>query len=152
MKSISNHITYREAVHSDTAVRLGIDNTPTPEQLIKMKILAVMVFEPVRKGLGSKPIYLVSFFRSLKLNKSVKGSKTSQHPKGEAFDIDNDNNPDGPSNQEIFEYIRDNLEFDQLIMENPDDKGNPAWVHVSYKEGHNRKQIMKGINGKYYSL
>jgi len=152
MKLISPHISYREAVYSDTAIRHGIENKPTTDQLVKMKKLATAIFEPTRKGLGDRQIRLNSFFRCQRLNKLIKGAKNSQHTLGEAMDIDNDNNPEGPTNLEIFEYIRSFCDFDQLIMENPDDKGNPAWIHVSYCEGHNRYQVMAGVKGKYYPL
>jgi zinc D-Ala-D-Ala carboxypeptidase len=151
MELITPHITYREATHSDTAARHGIDNTPGAVELSRMRVLALRVFEPLRKGLGNRPIYLSSFFRCTKLNKAVKGSKKSQHIRGEAMDIDNDNNPDGPTNLEIFNYIRDNLEFDQLIREEGNDQ-SPAWVHVSFSAGNNRHQVLRSKNGKYYSL
>jgi len=140
MENISTHITYLEATKSDTAIRNGVKNDPNPEQLERMKFLAKEVFEPVRAHYGGKPIKVSSFFRGDALNKLVGGSKTSQHCNGEAMDIDNDGR--SPSNKEIFDYIKDNLEFDQLIWE-AGDKTRPDWVHVSRKKTGNRKQVLR---------
>ena len=138
MKPISEHISYREATFSITAIKNGIENTPNDDQLRNMQILAEAIFEPLRAGLGGKAIRISSFFRSAELNAILKGAKNSQHlaNKGAAMDIDTDNN------REIFDYIRENLEFDQLIWEYGTDE-EPDWVHVSYNKGHNRKQIIK---------
>ena len=141
MSNISKHITYNEATHSYTAMQNGIDNTPNEHQLRNMILLAEAVFEPLREFMGV-PIAITSFFRSKALNSKLKGSRTSQHManNGAAMDLDADIYG-YTTNKEIFEYIKNNLEFDQLIAEYPDDKGNPSWVHVSYKEKGNRKQI-----------
>jgi hypothetical protein len=137
---ISQNITLGEATKSQTATRLKIDNTPNEEALLNMKHVAENVFEPIRKHFGI-PIGISSFYRSPKLNKAVKGSKTSQHTKGEAIDIDADIFG-GVTNAEIFEFVRQNLDYDQLIWEYGNDK-NPAWVHVSLKRvGNNKKQIL----------
>jgi len=125
---ISSHISDKEGVYSITATRLGIDNIPNKKQLVNMELVALKVFEPVREFLG-RPIHINSFFRCPKLNKAIGGSTRSQHCKGEAIDLDvtyGDN-----SNAKIFNYIKDNLDFDQLIWEFGDDN-NPDWVHVSY--------------------
>jgi len=140
MENISKHITVAEATKSQNAVRAGIDNTPNDEQLTAMKLVAEKCFEPLRVWYG-KPIGVSSFFRNSDVNKLAKGSKTSQHVKGEAIDIDADLFNNGITNAEIFNYIKDNLEFDQLIWEYGTDK-NPAWVHVSYSAKGNRKQIL----------
>lgn len=138
MERISKHISWKEGTHSNTATRRGIDNTPNQEQLNAMKALAKNVFEPIRNHFG-KPIRVNSFFRSVKLNKAIGGSSTSQHCKGEAIDLD----AIGFTNKEIYNYIKDNLEFDQLIGEGKDSNGDFLWVHVSYKyEGLNRKQTL----------
>lgn len=137
---VSPHVSYKEAVYSDTAKRLGIINIPDFEQLSKMVIVANEIFEPVRNHFGV-PIYVSSFFRSIELNKVIGGSKTSQHVLGEAMDIDADKYGK-ITNKQIFNFIKDNLEFDQLIWEfGTDDE--PNWVHVSFKEGNNRHQILK---------
>lgn len=140
MENISLHITYEEATRSNTAKRLGISNDPNSEQLSSMKELATRVFEPLRAHFGV-PIYISSFFRCDALNKAVKGSSNSQHVKGEAMDIDA-NIFGHVTNKQIFEYIKDNLDYDQLIWEfgNEDE---PDWVHVSYTINKpNRKQII----------
>jgi zinc D-Ala-D-Ala carboxypeptidase len=135
MESLSKHISYEEAIHSDTAKRLGILNIPNAEQLINMRNLATRIFEPVRAHFNV-PIYISSFFRSSALNKAVGGATASQHManNGAAMDIDADRYG-GITNQQIFDFIKDTLDFDQLILEN-------GWVHCSYKEKGNRKQIV----------
>jgi zinc D-Ala-D-Ala carboxypeptidase len=104
-----------------------------------MKITAEKVFEPVRKALN-RPIIVSSFYRSPKLNTAIGGSKTSQHCKGEAIDIDT-----GDFNNEVFYWIKNNLVFDQLIWEFGDTK-EPSWVHVSYSVNGNRGQILRAYS------
>jgi zinc D-Ala-D-Ala carboxypeptidase len=136
---ISKNISYKEATHSTIAKRLGIDNTPNAEQMSNMRYVAESVFQPVREHFNC-PIYVSSFFRSKKLNKAAKGSSSSTHMKGEAMDLDAD--VFGKvTNAQIFHYIKDNLEFDQLIWEFGTDD-NPAWVHVSLSKNNNRNQIL----------
>ena len=141
--NISEHITYTEATVSNKAKQLGISNTPNEKELQAMKLLAEAVFEPLRKWYG-KPIQVTSFFRSAKINKAIGGSATSQHSLGQAIDIDTVSD-----NRKLFDYIKDNLVFDQLIWENGDDNV-PGWIHVSYSETHNRKQVLRAVrkNGK----
>jgi hypothetical protein len=139
---VSKNISYKEATHSTTAKRLGIDNTPNAEQFSNMVYVAENVFQPVREHFGV-PIYVSSFFRSEALNKAVRGSSSSTHIKGEAMDLDADVF-EGVTNAQIFEYIKNNLEFDQLIWEFGTDE-NPAWVHVSLSKRNNRKQILKAV-------
>jgi zinc D-Ala-D-Ala carboxypeptidase len=136
---ISKYVTLEEATKSQTAIRLGIENQPSPEEIERMKYVASNVFDKVREHLG-KPLGVSSFFRSEKLNKAIGGSKTSQHRYGEAIDIDADIY--GGSNREIFNYIKDNLEFDQLIGEGVKPDGDFQWVHVSLKKSGNRKEIL----------
>lgn len=138
---LSKNLTLAEVTRSETAKRRKIDNTPTEEHIENLKILANNVFQPLRDYFGV-PIYISSGYRSELLNKAIKGSKTSQHCKGEAIDIDNDNANNGVTNRHIFEYIRDNLKFDQLINEFPI-KGNPSWVHVSFSKDQQRNQVLK---------
>ena len=138
---LSNNLSLAEMIRSDTAKRLGISNQPLPEHLDNMKILATNVFEPIREHFGV-PIYVSSGYRSEALNKAIKGSKSSQHCKGEAMDIDMDGGG-LISNAEVFMFIRSSLVFDQLIWEFGDNN-NPDWVHVSYTE-HNRGQVLKAI-------
>jgi hypothetical protein len=95
------------------------------------------------------PIHISSGYRSKELNDAIGGSQTSQHSKGQAIDIDMDGSSNGVSNADVYNFIKDNLEFDQLIWEFGTDK-NPDWVHVSYVNGPNRKQKLKAVrtNGK----
>jgi uncharacterized protein YcbK (DUF882 family) len=136
---LSKHLTLAEAIKSNTAIRKKIDNTPTPEHLENLKLVAEKIFEPIREYFNV-PIGVSSMYRSFDLNKSVKGSKTSQHCKGEAIDIDADIYG-GVTNSEIFNYVLGHLHFDQLIWEFGDEE-NPAWVHISYKKENNRKQVL----------
>ena len=125
---ISEHISYKEGTYSVTATRLGVDNTPDNEQLSNMELVAEKVFEPLRKWVGG-PIKINSFFRGLPLNTAIGGSKKSQHMKGQAMDIDD--NYGHATNAEMYHWIKENLDFDQMIWEFGDDD-NPDWVHVSY--------------------
>jgi len=145
---ISKYLNYEEATKSQTATRLGIKNEPNTQQLEAMKYVAVNVFDKVREFVGG-PLHASSFFRSEKLNAAIGGSsKTSQHMKGEAIDIDCDTFGHG-TNQEIFDYIRVNLDYDQVIGEYPDAKGKWSWVHVSLKKSGNRKQVLVKLKDKY---
>ena len=147
MKIISKHISYKEATNSFTAKRKGVNNEPNYEVLLNMQNISSNVFEKVRANFGV-PIKINSFYRSPELNRLIGGSATSQHCKGQAMDLDD--TYQGLTNKEIFNYIKDNLSFDQLIWEFGTDN-NPDWVHVSYvSESKNRKQILKAVrkNGK----
>jgi zinc D-Ala-D-Ala carboxypeptidase len=145
---ISKYLTYEEGIKSQTAKRLGIDNKPNKEQLENMKRIGVCVFDKVREFVEG-PLHASSFFRSEELNKAIGGSsKTSQHMKGEAIDIDCDTFGNGTNNG-VFDFIKDQLVFDQLIGEYPDASGNWAWVHVSLKETGNRKQVLVKLKDRY---
>ena len=140
---LSEHVTLAEFCHSDTAKRKGIDNTITdPIHLASAKLLCEKVFEPIREHFGV-PIHISSGYRSAALNRAVKGSASSQHCKAEAMDIDADRYGK-VTNKEIFDYIREHLEWDQMIWEFGNDS-QPDWVHVSFKATGNRKQILKAI-------
>ena len=142
---ISKHISYKEGVYSRTATRLDIENTPNDEQLNNMILLAEEVFEPLRSWVGG-PIKINSFFRSPKLNKAIGGSTTSQHCKGQAMDIDDTFGR--ATNAEMYHFIKEHLDFDQMIWEFGDDD-NPDWVHVSFvsDEG-NRRRCLKAYKEK----
>ena len=145
MKRISKHISYKEAVGSNYAKQKGIKNKPNEEQVENMKLLAEEVFEPLREWVDA-PIKVNSMFRSLELNTALKGSKTSSHMNGEAMDI---TSMGGKSNLEMFHYIKDNLEFDQLIWEFGKE---PKWLHVSFNKDNNRKQVLvTKKRGVYYT-
>ena len=137
---ISEHISYKEGVYSTTATRRGIDNTPNDEQLNNMETIAEKVFEPLREWVGGA-IKINSFFRCPELNKAIGGSSKSQHCQGQAIDIDDTYGI--VANSEMYHYIKENLDFDQLIWEFGDDD-NPNWVHVSYvSEESNRRRCLK---------
>lgn len=136
---VSENVSEREAWGSPTATRMGIDNTPTTEHLANIKLLLENVFEPLRRWVGS-PIKINSLYRSSALNLAVGGASKSDHMDGCAIDIDDDFK--GATNAQMFEYIKNNLDFDKLIWEFGDDT-NPDWVHISYRNVGNRKQVMK---------
>jgi hypothetical protein len=141
---ISKHLSLAEVSRSETAKRKGINNTPSGEHLANFKLLAENIFEPIREHFGV-PINISSGYRSKELNTAIGGSLTSQHCQGEAIDIDMDGSTNGVTNKMVFDYIKDNLNFDQLIYEFGTDK-NPDWVHVSYESsGKQRKQILKAV-------
>ena len=145
---LSENLKLEECIKSNTASRLGIDNSPTEEHTKNLKLIAEKIFQPIREHFGV-PIYISSGYRSESLNKAIGGSKTSQHCHGQALDIDQDNRNSKVSNRDIFDYIMMNLEFDQLIYEFGDAM-NPAWVHVSYSEEKNRNRVLQAYkeNGK----
>ncbi len=137
---LSKNLYLSEVTKSRTAKRLGISNEPTKEHLVNLQILAEKIFQPLRDYYNC-PIYISSGYRSESLNKAIGGSRSSQHCKGQAIDIDRDGHS-LPNNSQIFEYIKNNLEFDQLIWEFGSNT-NPDWVHVSYNtNGSQRKQIL----------
>ena len=133
MNDISDHITYNEATQSPTAIRFGIENTPTENQLFAMRIVASVCFEPLRKWYG-KPIKINSFFRCTLLNQKVGGSSTSQHCKGEAIDISAGSKAE---NKKLFDWCKANLVFDQLINEY-----DYTWIHISFSQGQNRNMVL----------
>ena len=145
--SISKHISYKEGVYSRTATRLGIKNNPNAEQMENMITIAEEVFEPLRAYVGG-PIKINSFFRSPELNKAIGGSTKSQHCHGQAIDLDDTFGR--CTNAEMYWFIKQRLDFDQMIWEFGDDK-NPDWVHVSYvSEEQNRNRCLQAYkeNGK----
>lgn len=145
---LSGNLTLREVIKSNTATFYNIDNSPTEEHLLNLKLIANNVFQPLRDALGT--IFVSSGYRSKELNTKLKGSITSQHCDGKALDLDNDFRNGCATNKEIFYFIKDNLEFDQLIWEFGSDE-KPDWVHVSYQSnGMNRKQVLRAVkvNGR----
>jgi hypothetical protein len=140
---ISQHLSLSEVTRSETAKRKGISNTPTAEHLDNFKLLAEKVFEPIRLHFGV-PIHISSGYRSKELNDAIGGSQTSQHSKGQAIDIDMDGSTNGVTNKMIYDFIKEKLDFDQLIWEFGTDL-NPDWVHVSYTKTGNRKQKLKAV-------
>jgi hypothetical protein len=137
---LSKHLSLAEVTRSESAKRNGINNKPTAEHLKNFKLLAEKVFEPIREHF-KVPIHISSGYRSVDLNKFINGSSSSQHCSGEAIDID----MDGASitNKQVFDFIKQHLEFDQLIWEFGT-AANPDWVHVSYEStGKQRKQVLR---------
>jgi hypothetical protein len=144
---LSTNLSLAEVTRSETAKRRGISNMPTAEHIENFKKLAINIFQPIREHFG-KPILISSGYRSAELNKAIGGSLSSQHCSGEAIDIDMDGTD--ITNKQIFDYIKNNLTFDQMIAEFPK-QGNPDWVHVSFAANRSqRKQILvaKKVNGK----
>ena len=140
MKKISKHISWKEGTFSNTAKSLKINNKPTKEIVKNMELVAEKIFEPLREWVGG-PIRVNSFYRCEKLNTALKGSKTSSHTKGLAIDIDSLGKK---TNAEMYDWIKDNLDFDQLIWEFGND--NPKWLHISYvSKKENRKEILKAV-------
>jgi len=137
---ISKHITYAEAIHSNTAKRKGIDNTPNEAQVTSMKLLAEKIFEPLREWVGG-PIKVNSFFRSVPLNEVIGGAASSQHCKGQAIDIDDVYGR--KTNADMYHWIQMNLDFDQMIWEFGTDM-QPNWIHISYvSKEDNRNKCLK---------
>jgi hypothetical protein len=138
---LTAHFDLSEFTRSESAKREGLDNTPTAEHLENIKILCEKVLEPIRLRFGS--INISSGYRGKMLNHFIGGSVNSDHCLGRAADIDMDDSGSGVTNKEIFDYIKDNLEIDQLINE-----FNYSWIHVGYRLGANRKQVLKAVKEK----
>ena len=140
MDKLSEHISYKEGVYSITALRLGLDNNPSKDHLENMILISEKVFEPLRMYVGG-PIKINSFYRGPELNKAIGGSSKSQHCKGQAMDIDDTYG--GFSNSTMYNWIKMNLDFDQMIWEFGNEN-NPDWVHVSYVDPEkNRNRCLK---------
>lgn len=146
MGHISANFTLQEMTQSQTARRKGIDNTPSQAHIEPLRALCNEVLEKVRDKF-KRPVIVSSGYRSKELCKAIGSKPTSQHAKGEAADFE----VPGVSNLELAKFIRDNLEFDQLILEyyNPEDPSS-GWVHCSYRAGKNRKQCLT-FNGERYA-
>ena len=143
---LSGHFSLAELTKSQTATRKGIDNKPTLDLIENLTELCTQVLEPTRRNFG-KPMVISSGYRSEELCEAIGSSKNSQHAKGEAADFE----MFGVDNKELAKYIKNNLVFDQLILEfyNPDDPTS-GWVHCSYSKEENRKQSLL-YNGKDYT-
>jgi hypothetical protein len=144
---ISKHISYHEGTYSQTGVRRDLDNTPDDSQLKRMEEVAENLFEPLREWVGG-PIKINSFFRGEPVNTAIGGSRKSQHMKGQAIDIDDTFGH--KTNAEMYHYVKDNLDFDQLIWEFGTDE-NPNWLHISWVSHRpNRKKltVAKKVNGR----
>lgn len=139
--NLSANFTYKELTRSDTAIRLGIDNTPDAEALENLKLLCEKILQPIRAAYG-KPVNVNSGFRSVATNVATGGSKTSDHCKGQAVDIE----IEGVPNAELAQWIMYNLDYTQLILEFHV-KGDPnsGWVHVSYDPKNLKKEELTAI-------
>ncbi len=143
---LSANFSLSEMVKSETALRHGLDNTPGEQEIENLRLLCENVLQPIRDAYGV-PVKVNSGFRHPEVNAAVGGSKTSDHCQGQAADIE----IPGVANADLAEWIKDNLEFKQLILEfytpGVPDSG---WVHVSYVEGENIKKVMTAMkeNGK----
>lgn len=133
---LSPHVSLAEFEYSETAINHGIPNKMNNSETQKAIDLCMNVFEPIRTHLG-KPIKINSGFRSLAVNKRLGGAKNSQHCFGEAMDLD-------IQDKEVFDWIKDNVNFDQLIYEHGTDHA-PQWIHVSFRKGRNRNQVLRAI-------
>ncbi|MCH8347137.1 MAG: peptidase M15A [Proteobacteria bacterium] len=135
---LSPHFTLAELTKSQTAIRRGIRNAPNAGQINNLKRLAKEILEPLREHFG-RPFSPSSGFRSQALNVAIGSKSTSQHTRGEAVDFE----LPGIPNRDVAEWIRDHLDFDQLILEfhDPEDPMS-GWVHVSLKEKENRNQVL----------
>ena len=145
---LSNNLDLSEVTRSESAKRNGISNMPTPEHIENFKVLAEKIFQPIREHFGV-PIHISSGYRSKELNAKVGGSATSDHCHGRALDLDQDGSKHGVSNNDVFNYIKDNLKFKQLIAEFPVN-GELSWVHVAYDANNLKNEILvaKKVGGK----
>ena len=145
---ITKNFSLKEFTNSQSATRLGIANQPETEHLINICALANNILQPVREQFGI--VTISSGYRSPELNShpSINGSNKSQHCKGQASDFE----CFSVSNLELAEWIKNNLDFDQLILEfyDPEEGPNSGWIHCSYNISGNRKQVLtaKRIDGK----
>ena len=138
-ENISENISFKEATYSQTASKLKIKNNPTEAHIKNMKTVAEKVFQPLREFAGH-PIRINSFYRSADLCEAIKSSRTSQHTKGQAIDL---STMGEKSNADLFNFIKENLDFDQIIWEFGSDE-EPQWIHVSYvNKKANRKNVLK---------
>lgn len=142
MLMVSKYVSYNEVTHSNQATALRIGNIPNAEQLGNLKLVCTNIFDKVREHFG-KPIGISSGFRSVELNTRIGGSKSSSHMEGKALDIDADIHG-GLNNKELFDWIKNNCTFDQLIWEFGSENA-PSWVHVSWNKEGNRGQILRAV-------
>jgi hypothetical protein len=144
--NLTKNFTLSELTKSETALRKGLNNEPTQETISALQLLAVTVLQPIRDHYA-KGVKVNSGYRSPEVNASVGGSKTSDHCKGQAADIE----IPGVANKDLAIYIRDNLTYTQLILEGyKEGVPDSGWVHVSYDPSNLKKQVMtaKFVNGK----
>ena len=134
--NLSKHVTRAEFERSETAINHGIPNFMNEFEIQRAILLCQNVFEPIRAYVG-RPIRINSGFRSAALNRRIGGSRSSQHTLGEAVDLD-------LNDRDLFEWILDNVEYDQAIFEGGTEE-KADWFHISYRKGRNRKQALRMI-------
>jgi zinc D-Ala-D-Ala carboxypeptidase len=147
--ALSKHLSYSQVTSSSTAARFKIENTPSNKELQSLTLVGGHIYDPICEEFGK--VFVSSGYRHPRVNALVGGSSTSSHCKGEALDLDGDApnvSYQKVSNSELFKFILDNLEFDQLIAEF-EENGQPRWVHVSYREGNNRMQALIASRVQY---
>ena len=138
-KTISENISFKEATFSNTAKRLKIKNEPTETHIKNMKLIAEKVFQPLREW-AEHPIRINSMYRNAELCEAIGSSASSQHTKGQAIDL---STLGEKTNGELFNWIRENVSFDQLIWEFGTDE-SPKWIHVSWvNKKSNRNRILR---------
>lgn len=138
---LSKNLPLHEVIRSNTALRHNINNTPPQDHINNLKYLAQTVFQPIRDHFG-KPIFVSSGYRSKALNKAIKGSNRSFHSYGMALDLDQDYRNTNIVNAQVFYYIKNTLQFTELIWEFGDDN-NPNWVHVAIARGREDEKKIK---------
>lgn len=134
--NLSKHVTRSEFERSETAINRGIDNSMNEWEIERAKLVCENCFEPIREKVGT-PIRINSGFRSGALNRAIGGATTSQHSLGEAIDLD-------LHDRDLFEWVIDNVEFDQLIFEGGTTE-KADWFHISYRKGRLRKQVLRMV-------
>ena len=142
---LSKHFTLEEMEKSQTATRKGIKNKAGSGEIKNLGDLCYEVLEPVRVKFD-KPVTITSGYRSPELSEAIGSKSTSQHCRGEAVDME----VIGVSNLQVALWIQNNVDFDQLILEFYTGEANSGWIHVSYKDGSNRKQVLT-YDGKSYT-
>jgi zinc D-Ala-D-Ala carboxypeptidase len=144
--NLSKSFTLNELTKSQEAIRLGIYNIPNEEHIENLKILCENILQPIRDFYGM-PVSVSSGYRSVVLCEAIGSSAKSQHTKGQAADFE----IFGVANKELADFITQNLEYDQCILEFwNENEPNSGWVHCSYSKEGNRKQYLKAqkVSGK----
>ena len=144
---LSKHFKLEEFTKSMTAIRKGIKNEAGSGEIKNLTDLCYAILEPVRAKF-EKPVIITSGYRSEELCEAIGSKKTSQHAKGQAVDFE----LAGVSNLQVALWISNNCDFDQLILEywkEEEKDPNSGWIHCSFSEGSNRKQILT-FDGKKY--
>ncbi len=141
---LSENFSLVELTKSQTAERKGIDNTPSPEHQENLKLLCTHVLQPVRDRF-ERVVSVSSGYRSPELCTAIGSKITSQHAKGQAADFE----IYGLSNKELADYINENLDYDQLILEYwKKEDPNSGWIHCSFNSKGNRKEYLRAYKNE----